>query len=35
MDGLLVLSNGRVFRGRLRGTQQPASGEVVFNTAMT
>ena len=35
MDGLLVLSNGRVFRGQLRGAQQPTSGEVIFNTAMT
>jgi carbamoyl-phosphate synthase small subunit len=35
MDGLLVLSNGRVFRGQLRGAQQPAAGEVIFNTAMT
>jgi carbamoyl-phosphate synthase small subunit len=35
MDGLLVLSNGRVFRGQLRGAQQPTSGEVIFNTAMS
>jgi carbamoyl-phosphate synthase small subunit len=35
MDGLLVLSNGLAFRGRLRGAQRPASGEVIFNTAMT
>jgi carbamoyl-phosphate synthase small subunit len=35
MDGLLVLSNGRVFRGRLRGAQRPTSGEVIFNTAMS
>jgi carbamoyl-phosphate synthase small subunit len=35
MDGLLVLSNGRVFRGRLRGAQRPAAGEVIFNTAMS
>jgi len=35
MDGLLVLGNGAAFRGRLRGAQRPASGEVIFNTAMT
>ena len=35
MDGILVLSNGRTFRGRLRGAQKEASGEVIFNTAMT
>lgn len=35
MDGILVLSNGRSFRGRLRGARKPASGEVIFNTAMT
>ena len=35
MDGLLVLGNGATFRGRLRGAQKPASGEVIFNTAMT
>ncbi len=35
MEGLLVLSNGRTFRGVLRGAQRPTSGEVIFNTAMT
>ncbi|MCZ6842088.1 MAG: glutamine-hydrolyzing carbamoyl-phosphate synthase small subunit [SAR324 cluster bacterium] len=35
MDGILVLSNGRNFRGRLRGAKKPTSGEVIFNTAMT
>jgi carbamoyl-phosphate synthase small subunit len=35
MEGLLVLSNGRIFRGRLRGAQRGAPGEVIFNTAMT
>jgi carbamoyl-phosphate synthase small subunit len=35
MEGLLVLSNGATFRGRLRGAQRPTSGEVIFNTAMT
>jgi carbamoyl-phosphate synthase small subunit len=35
MDGILVLSNGRTFRGRLRGAQKATSGEVIFNTAMT
>lgn len=35
MEGLLVLSNGRAFRGVLRGAQRPTSGEVIFNTAMT
>ena len=35
MDGLLVLGNGATFRGRLFGAQRPASGEVIFNTAMT
>ena len=35
MDGFLVLSNGRSFRGRLRGACQPTSGEVIFNTSMT
>lgn len=35
MEGLLVLSNGRIFRGRLRGAQEKSSGEVIFNTAMT
>ncbi|HKI98539.1 MAG TPA: glutamine-hydrolyzing carbamoyl-phosphate synthase small subunit [bacterium] len=35
MDGLLVLSNGRVFRGQLRGAQRPTAGEVIFNTSMS
>jgi carbamoyl-phosphate synthase small subunit len=35
MDGILVLSNGRTFRGRLRGAQRATAGEVIFNTAMT
>ncbi|MCH9046812.1 MAG: carbamoyl phosphate synthase small subunit, partial [SAR324 cluster bacterium] len=35
MEGLLVLSNGRAFRGVLRGAQRATSGEVIFNTAMT
>ena len=35
MDGFLILSNGTVFQGRLRGAQSGASGEVIFNTAMT
>jgi len=35
MEGVLVLSNGATFRGRLKGAQRPASGEVIFNTALT
>jgi len=35
MEGLLVLGNGRIFRGVLRGAKVPTSGEVIFNTAMT
>ena len=35
MDGILVLSNGLSFRGRLRAAKKEASGEVIFNTAMT
>jgi carbamoyl-phosphate synthase small subunit len=35
MEGLLVLGSGQTFRGRLKGAQRPASGEVIFNTAMT
>lgn len=35
MDGILVLSNGRTFRGRLRGAQRATAGEVIFNTSMT
>lgn len=34
-DGLLVLGNGRVFKGRLRGAEAEAAGEVIFNTALT
>jgi len=34
-DGLLVLSNGRFFRGKLRGAHVEATGEVIFNTSMT
>jgi len=29
-DGLLVLSNGRFFRGKLRGAPVEATGEVNF-----
>ena len=35
MEGFLVLSNGTIYSGALRGAQRPASGEVIFNTAMT
>ena len=35
MEGILVLSNGLTFKGRLRGAQKPTSGEVIFNTALT
>ncbi|MCH8841617.1 MAG: glutamine-hydrolyzing carbamoyl-phosphate synthase small subunit [SAR324 cluster bacterium] len=35
MEGYLVLSDGKVFSGRLRGAQGQAAGEVIFNTAMT
>ncbi|MDH5751238.1 MAG: glutamine-hydrolyzing carbamoyl-phosphate synthase small subunit [Deltaproteobacteria bacterium] len=35
MEGLLVLSNGRIFKGRLRGARQEAAGEVIFNTSLT
>ena len=35
MDGLLVLSNGLTFQGRIRGARKPTSGEVIFNTAMS
>lgn len=35
MDGLLVLSNGSVFQGKLRGAAKAVSGEVIFNTSMT
>ena len=34
-DGLLVLRNGRFFRGKLRGANVEATGEVIFNTSMT
>ena len=34
-DGLLVLSNGRFSRGKLRGAPVEATGEVIFNTSMT
>ena len=34
-DGLLVLRNGRFFRGKLRGAHVEATGEVIFNTSMT
>ena len=34
-DGLLVLSSGRFFRGKLRGAHIEATGEVIFNTSMT
>ena len=34
-EGLLVLSNGRFFRGKLRGAPVEATGEVIFNTSMT
>jgi carbamoyl-phosphate synthase small subunit len=34
-DALLVLRDGRVFRGRALGAMGETSGEVIFNTAMT
>ncbi|MBC8259007.1 MAG: glutamine-hydrolyzing carbamoyl-phosphate synthase small subunit [SAR324 cluster bacterium] len=34
-DGLLVLNNGRFFRGKLRGAPIEATGEVIFNTSMS
>ena len=34
-EGILALSNGRMFRGRLRGALQAAAGEVIFHTGMT
>lgn len=34
-DGLLVTSDGAVFRGRSVGASGTATGEVVFNTSMT
>lgn len=33
--GILVLSNGRSFRGRLRGATHSTRGEVIFHTGMT
>jgi carbamoyl-phosphate synthase small subunit len=33
-EALLVLRDGRVFRGRALGVEGEASGEVIFNTAM-
>ena len=33
--GMLILSNGRFFRGRLRGAIGPAEGEVIFHTGLT
>jgi len=35
MDGLLVLADGLVLRGRAIGARGTAIGEVVFNTGMT
>jgi len=35
MNAHLVLSDGTVYAGRLRGAQKPTAGEVIFNTAMT
>jgi carbamoyl-phosphate synthase small subunit len=34
-DALLVLRDGRVFRGEVLGAQGETSGEVIFNTAMS
>ena len=34
-EGLLVTADGAVFRGRAAGAAGVATGEVVFNTAMT
>ncbi|MBM4345091.1 MAG: glutamine-hydrolyzing carbamoyl-phosphate synthase small subunit [Deltaproteobacteria bacterium] len=34
MDGILVLEDGRWFRGHRFGAREVASGEVVFNTSM-
>ena len=34
-EGILVLSNGKYYRGQLRGAFAPAQGEVIFNTSMT
>lgn len=35
MKAFLVLSNGAVFTGTLRGARKATSGEVIFNTSMT
>ncbi len=35
MDGVLVLADGRVFRGQVFGAEGEAHGEVVFNTSMS
>jgi carbamoyl-phosphate synthase small subunit len=35
LDALLLLEDGRAFRGRGIGAASPAFGEVVFNTSMT
>jgi carbamoyl-phosphate synthase small subunit len=34
-NGLLVLTKGRFFRGKLRGVHIEANGEVFCNTSMT
>ena len=34
-NGLLVLTKGRFFKGKLRGAHIEANGEVFFNTSMT
>ncbi|MBF0349887.1 MAG: glutamine-hydrolyzing carbamoyl-phosphate synthase small subunit [SAR324 cluster bacterium] len=34
-EGILILSNGKCFRGILRGAPVSVEGEVIFNTAMT
>jgi len=34
-NGLLVLTNGRFFRGKLRGAHLEPNGKVFFNTSMT
>ncbi len=35
MSGLLLLEDGKIFRGQLFGTRHEIIGEIVFNTAMT
>jgi carbamoyl-phosphate synthase small subunit len=35
MDGYLILRDGSTYTGVLRGARRTASGEVIFNTAMT